>query len=132
MIRWLVCMAVLAGTAAPARAGECERYMKILTGVAAPCDGVGMSGPEYARFLKLENELAASQLKLQVMEEQAARDARTCQQEVDNQRDGRLACERDKSPRREKVGLLESPTFWGITGVVLGVAVTVLVVHAVK
>lgn len=114
-----------------ARADACSSYVKILTGVPAPCDGVGMATEELSRFIKIENEAEASRLKIQALEDQAMRDAATCEQEVDNQRQGRIACERDKSWRPEKPGLLKSPEFWGVTGAVLGVALTVIV-YAVK
>jgi len=131
-VKYLLAVLVVVFTASQAWADPCETYVKIVQGEPAPCDGAGMHTEELARFLKIENEKGKLELQLETAKRQIRDDAATCAKDVDIERRGRLACEREKSPEEKKPGILQTPEFWGVTGAVLGVALTIAVVYATK
>lgn len=131
-MKFLVTVLAVALATGRAWADPCKTYVAIQEGKPAPCDGAGMRAEELARFLKIENEKGKLELQLETAKRQIRDDAATCAKDVDIERRGRLACEREKSPGEKKPGLLQTPEFWGVTGAVLGVALTIAVVYATK
>lgn len=132
LVAIVIALVLSAVPAVAARAEQCTDIVKILAGETSDCDGIVLPPEEYRYYLGVDSLYHRLQLSAAADARVSAIELRQCQQESADREMSRVACEREKSPLPKPVPFYESALFWGVTGTVVGVVVTLVVVALVK
>lgn len=126
-----VCLLVSWCAPPSARAEDCTRYVPVVEGRPAPCDGIATGAAEFARWLLVEDErdrlrveLAAERKQHALTRDEGAELLRVCET-------SRRACEDRQAPPPVVRDWWDSPWVGAVAGVVVG-GVVVGVVAATR
>lgn len=127
-----VCLLVSWCAPPSARAEDCTRYVPVVQGRPAPCDGIATGATEFARWLLVEDErdrlrveLAAERKQHALTRDEGAELLRVCEA-------SRRACEERQAPPPVARAWWDSPWVGAVAGVVVGVAVTTAIAVSVR